>query len=236
MLTFSDNDWARDYEHVFTLRDIHEAFGLSLGLADYPIFDESYRDVLNRRIYDHFAYREIAADTPQLFVFYLNRRMRENMPAYNAIYRQVLSETFDPFATQVTDTDGNSRNASDTTASTAQHESSSSNATSESLSRSIISNTPASFMEDPTEPRYMSQLTQNTGNSTNDSTGTTDATNNSTNAQKAARDYITHLTSRSGYFGDNVVNALSSGFLNTDLMVCDMLEPCFMQVWNDRPM
>lgn len=236
MVTFSDNDWARDYEHVFTLRDIHEAFGLPLGLADYPIFDEDYRAVLNQRIYDHFAYREIAADTPQLFVFYLNRRMRENMPAYNAVYKQVLTQGFDPFATQVTDTDGNSRNTNDTTASTAQHESSASNATSESLSRSILSNTPASFMEDPTEPRYMSQLTQNTGSSTNGSTGTTDATNNSTNAQKAARDYITHLTSRSGYFGDNVVNALSSGFLNTDLMVCDMLEPCFMQVWNDRPM
>ena len=235
MLTFSDNDWTRDYEHVFTLRDIHEAFGLPLGLNDYPIFDEAYRDVLNQRIYDHFAYREIAADTPQMFVFYLNRRMRENMPVYNAIYKQVLADNFDPFATYVSNADGNSRNASDAKGSTAQHDSSTSKATSDSLSRSILSNTPASFMEDPAEPRYMSQLTQNTGNSTNDSTATSDVTNNSTNAQKAARDYIDHVTSRSGYLGDNVLNALSSGFLNTDLMVCDMLEPCFMQLWNDQP-
>lgn len=235
MLTFSDNSWTRDYEHVFTMRDIHEAFGLSLGLNDYPIFDEEYRAVLNQRIYDHFAYRQVAAETPQMFVFFLNRRMREQMPVYNAIYKQVLSETFDPFATYVSNADGNSRNASTDTGSVAQHESSGNESTSDSTSTSILSNTPASFMNDPTEPRYMSQLTQNKGTTSGTGSATSDVTNNTKSDSNAARDYIDHLTSRSGYFGDNVLNALATGFLNTDLLVCDMLEPCFMQVWTDQP-
>lgn len=236
MLTFSDNDWARDYEHVFTLRDIHEAFGLPLGMNDYPIFDEAYRGVLNQRIYDHFAYREIAADTPQLFVYYLNRRMREQMPTYNAIYKQVLADNFDPFATYVSNADGNSRNASDSAGNTTGHETAHNANTSESLGYATVSETPATYMQDPTEQKYMSNLTSNKGTSNGTADSTSDSKGTSQATQKAARDYIDHLTSRTGYMGDNVVNALSTGFLNTDLMVCEMLEPCFMQVWNDQPM
>ena len=153
MLTLSDNTWARDYEHVFTLRDIHEAFGLDLGLRDYPIFDEDYRDVLNQRIYNHFAYREIASDTPQMFVYYLNRRMCENMPTYNAIYNKLLEDRFDPFATYVSDGDGNSRSATTNTSATAAHEESASKNTSNSLGTATVSETPATFMNDPTEPK-----------------------------------------------------------------------------------
>lgn len=235
MLTFSDNDWTRDYEGVFSLRDVHEAFGLSLGLADYPIFDEDYRDTLNQRIYDHFAYRQVAADTPQLFVFYLNRRMRENMPTYNALYKQVLDKAFDPFATYVSNADGNNRAASDSTSNTRQNERGKTSGTSDSVGTNILSNTPASFMQNPEEPRYMSQLTQTKGNSSSTGSSTNDTTNDQTSASKSASDYIANVTSRSGYFGQNVANVIRSGFLNVDLLVCDMLEPCFVQLWNDQP-
>lgn len=57
-----------------------------LGLQDYPIWDETKRDWLNQRIIDHFWLRQIGADTPRLFVFYLNRRMRERMPGINPVF------------------------------------------------------------------------------------------------------------------------------------------------------
>jgi hypothetical protein len=41
-----------------------------LGLKDYPIFDESYRDALNKKILDHFRFREIGFETPARFKFY----------------------------------------------------------------------------------------------------------------------------------------------------------------------
>lgn len=235
MLTFSDNDYTRDYEGLFSLRDVHEAFGLSLGLNDYPIFDEAYRDTLNQRIYDHFAYRQLAADTPQLAVFYLNRRMRENMATYNALYKQVLDKAFDPFATYVSNADGNNRAASDTTSNTKQNEKGTTSGTSDSVGTNILSNTPASFMQNPEEPRYMSQLTQTKGNSSSTGNSTSDTTNDQTSASKSASDYIANVVSRSGYFGANVANVIRSGFLNVDLLVCDMLEPCFIQLWNDQP-
>lgn len=235
MLTLSDNDYTRDYESIFTLRDVHEAFGLDLGLRDYPIFDEAYRATLNQAIYDHFAYRRVASDTPQLFVFYLNRRMRENMPAYNVLYKRVLSEAFDPFATYVSDTAGNNRGTSDTKSSTAQHSGGSTTGKGSNVGTAIVSDTPASFMNDPTEPRYMSQLTQNKANSENSGTSVNDATENVTSGNKTTGDYVSRMRARMGYMGDNVTNMLTSGFMNVDLLVCDMLEPCFMQIWSDEP-
>jgi hypothetical protein len=236
MLTFNDNDWTRDYEHVYTLREVHEGFGLSLGLTDYPIFDEEYRNTLNNAIYQHFCYRQIAADTPQLFVFYLNRRMREQMPTYNAIYKKLLDDALDPFGTYVHDANGNSRDASTSKTDSAADSTNKSDSKANSVGTTILSNTPASFMDDPYDPKYMSSLTQ----AKNDSTSTANSTGNSTsnlNSQaNGARDYIDHATSRVGYLGDAIVNALATGFLNTDLMVCDMLEPCFIQLWNDQPL
>lgn len=235
MLTLSDNTWAQDYEHTFTLRDVHEAFGLDIGLHDYPIFDEAYRDTLNQRIYDHFAYREIASDTPQMFVYYLNRRMREQMPTYNKIYQELLKDRFDPFATYVSDGDGNSRDANTQTSQAAAHGTGGTTSHSDALSTATVSETPATFMNDPSEPKYMSNLTQNKSTGDTHGTSESDSTNNSNSDYKAARDYINHVTARTGYLGDSITNALATGFLNTDMMVCEMLEPCFMQVWNDQP-
>lgn len=236
MLTFNDNDWTRDYEHVFTLREIHEAFGLDLGLRDYPIFDEEYRDTLNNAIYQHFCYRQIAADTPQLFVFYLNRRMRENMPTYNAIYKKLLDTTLDPFGTLVSDGNGNSRDASTTTNDSKGTATGKQTSNALNTGTNILSNTPANYMKDPTDIKYMSQLTQTKGESNTTSNTDSTTTGNNKGQSNMASDYINHVAARSGYLGDAILSALATGFLNTDLMVCDMLEPCFMQLWNDQPL
>ena len=91
-------------------------------------------------------------------------------------------------------------------------------------------------MDDPYDPKYMSSLTQAKTDSTSTANSTGNSTSNLNSKSNGARDYIDHATSRVGYLGDAVVNALATGFLNTDLMVCDMLEPCFIQLWNDQPL
>lgn len=57
------------------------------ALNDYPIFDESYRNVLNTKILKHYYDHEIGLETPDLFNHYLSTRMTEIMPYYNEIYR-----------------------------------------------------------------------------------------------------------------------------------------------------
>ena len=67
-----------------------------LGLKNYPIFDESYRQTLNDKSINHYYFREIGFETAGLFKFYLNQKMAEIMPYYNQLYKSQLLE-FNPF-------------------------------------------------------------------------------------------------------------------------------------------
>lgn len=58
-----------------------------IGLKDYVIYKESFREELNKKIIDHFYFREIGLETPQLFKKFLNRKMNEIMPYYNQLYK-----------------------------------------------------------------------------------------------------------------------------------------------------
>ena len=57
-----------------------------LGLDSYPIFDESYRPILNDKIIRHFYFREIGFETAAQFAFFMRRTMDENMPLFNKYY------------------------------------------------------------------------------------------------------------------------------------------------------
>lgn len=59
-------------------------------MGDYPIFDEQYRSVLNRKILKHYYTREIGEETYGLWKFRLNTRMNEIMPYYNKLYESEL--------------------------------------------------------------------------------------------------------------------------------------------------
>ena len=61
-----------------------------LGLKDYPIFDESYREQLNNKIIQHYYFREIGFETEALFKNRLNQKMNEIMPYYNQMYESEL--------------------------------------------------------------------------------------------------------------------------------------------------
>lgn len=226
MVTLYDNDYYTLADHRYTLHEIVEGFGMEIWDEErpFPIFDETYRDTLKNRIYDHFQFRRIAESTPQMFVYMLNRRMREQMPAYNEIYKKLAAEGFDPYLTSERHDAGNNRNASESTSG------SKTDSKAAALATNTTSNTPASYMDNPYDPKYMSSLGQSKTDSTSESTGV------ESSSGKSAGDYIIESTGRSGYLGDAVLSSLATGFLNTDLMVCDMLEPLFMQFWDDQPL
>ena len=66
--------------------------GFDIGLKDYPIWDEEHRKVLNDKIIKHYWFREIGAETPGRFKFYLNRTMEEIMPYYVELYKTKMFE------------------------------------------------------------------------------------------------------------------------------------------------
>lgn len=85
--------------YTIQLRKLLERTDYQLPLNEYPIFDENYRNVLNKKIVDHYYFREIGAETPGQFNFYLKRLMNEIMPYYNQLYKSKLIE-FNPLQTK----------------------------------------------------------------------------------------------------------------------------------------
>lgn len=63
---------------------------------DFPIFDENYRTVLERKILKHYYTREIATETVGLWKHFLDMRLNEIMPYYNKLYESELL-SFNPF-------------------------------------------------------------------------------------------------------------------------------------------
>ena len=61
----------------------------------FPIFDESYRNVLCTKILKHYYTREICEETVGLWKLRLETRMNEIMPYYNQLYKSELLE-FNP--------------------------------------------------------------------------------------------------------------------------------------------
>lgn len=62
---------------------------------DFPIFDESYRSVIETKVLKHFYTREIGLETVGLWKLKLNVKMNEIMPYYNQLYKSALLE-FNP--------------------------------------------------------------------------------------------------------------------------------------------
>lgn len=57
---------------------------------DYPIFDEAYKGVLEKKILRHYYTREIGQETFGLFQLFLSDKMNEIMPYYNQLYESEL--------------------------------------------------------------------------------------------------------------------------------------------------
>lgn len=62
---------------------------------NFPIFDESYREILCRKILKHYYTREICEESVGLWKLRLDTRMNEIMPYYNQLYKSELLE-FNP--------------------------------------------------------------------------------------------------------------------------------------------
>lgn len=64
----------------------------------FPIFDENYRTVLEKKILKHFYTREICEETVGLWKLRLDAKLNEIMPYYNKLYNSELLE-FNPLYT-----------------------------------------------------------------------------------------------------------------------------------------
>lgn len=183
--------------------------GYDIGLQDYPIFDETYRDTLNQAIVDHFILREIGAETPALFIFYLNRRMRENMPKANELYKFYAANKdnmVDEYMRKSTGKDDGVSNSSNTT---------------DSSAKAYSSTNPQLNMDGRNNEAYYTSGTFNEASGGGQNTGSTSST-------------YEHIEVGRNAGVAAVAAEFDDMFQDVDQIVFEFLEPCFSQLYTDH--
>lgn len=188
-----------------------------IGLDEYPIFRELYRETLNKKIIDHYWNQEIGMETIPLFTLALRRRMNEIMPYYNQLYESELLE-INPINTIDMRTESES-----TSQNTGQSEATNTSVTG-SKSRSVQSDFPQHRLAGDND--YATAA----ADSVSDSDVTSEANENS-NSQ-GTNSGFSHTTGTQGLQSDMLIRFRES-FLNIDVMVIAELADCFMGVWNN---
>lgn len=216
--------------------------GYDLGLKAYPIFDESYRELLNGKIIEHYWFREIGLETPGLFKRFLNRKMNEIMPYYNQLYKSTLKE-FDPYVNYQMETTGTTDSLHSEQRTTNRDETATTDAESKTStdtngkSRTLVSQTPQ--MQLSGREDYASNITDTSSStiSNGDSTQTSTAKTNledvaNMNAQNSDN-YVTRVSGLSGITNSAALLQFRETFINIDMLVIDELQELFMGIYTD---
>lgn len=196
----------------------HAAYD-KLGLADYPIFDETYRETLNNKIIRHYFMYEIGAETSGLFRMFVRDAMFMIMPYYNQLYlSEITAKGIQPLIdhtrTITEDATGTASNAANTSA------------TSTSNAQDIFSDTPMSALNfDNIKAGSYASTADFTDASTTDS-GKSDSSGSYDN--KLSRTETGHDKAESELlliWRDTFVN------IDRDVVEDKALRECFMTIW-----
>ena len=216
-----------------------------LGLKDYPIFDELYREQLNNKIIQHYYFREIGFETEALFKNRLNQKMNEIMPYYNQMYESSKLK-IDPLSTinleeafsRKSKTTGEGTSSTSGTGNNTNNFNSTDTTDYGKISKfsdiAQAQTTPNEILND----KYLTSATVDDGQDKNTNTGTntsqTESTTSGTSTDKRNLDEDTTLT-RKGNNGvaseSELLNMYRETFLNIDMMIIDDLDELFLGIW-----
>lgn len=212
----------------------------------FPIFDENYRTVLEKKILKHFYTREICEETTGLWKLRLDAKLNEIMPYYNKLYKSELLEynplyTANLTRTKKTDYDSNrneNENINDTTKNNGTTNSTNESSVNET-GTDLYSDTPQGSLTGVKNETYLTNARKTTDSGTTNSTTSNTSTENSTYGR--VRDNTDALTSTEeyletviGFEGTNASELLMKyreTFINIDVMILNELEDLFFQLW-----
>ena len=208
-----------------------------LGLDDYPIFDETHREVLNNKIIRHYFMREIGLETLELFRYFMRMKMWEIMPYYNQLYKSELLE-FDPLSTKdmKTDETWNVDNTRDQTDDWTRKENGTLNSDTTSDDRSIFQDTPMSMLDSPgsnpvSNLQYATNVTYDHGTTGTDQQSSTTGSGKNTADENRNEDGRRNRH-ETGYDmpGADMLKKYRETFLNIDMMIVKEVGSLFMGI------
>lgn len=204
----------------FTLYDCVDKYAYSMAdiLGEYPVWDTTaandIRVMINGLVYDFFAYREIAVETPEMFATYAQIRMARTM-------RRVLN-ICKPYFDGITGEPWKITGSTDSTSSTERTpDLETVNASSsESKATALTSDTPQVQLSG-TE-NYMTGLSES-GSSAESSSTTTSTGTEAVEAVNSATEHAGNAAEQMGRW--------VAAYPDVVGLIFEGLEPLFMQVW-----
>ena len=189
-----------------------------IGLDQYPIFDEAYRQYLNDKIIDHFYFKEIGFETVAQFAWYMRRTMNEIMPYYNEMY-----ETQGMLVDPLTDRDASYRESWDINV----DDDGTSSSDGETHNRDVYQDTPMSLLNNVGSPQvedldYATNVTYDDGTSSNSSERSN---------KRHDRGWKVHDEKGRYHSQSYLLKEYRDVFKNIDMEVIEELETLFMGLW-----
>lgn len=199
----------------------------TIGLDDYPIFDEAYRSTLNDKIIRRYYFREIGAETVGLFRAYMRRTMHEIMPYYNQLYESlplvtepILSKNMDYTERWTRDESAGSTGSTDNTAT--GHTSTD--------GRNVYQDTPMNGLDTGAIAAmdYATNVTFDNSVTDSSTSGHHERQDNYTGDFEG-----TKTNNERGYdvSQSELLLMYRKTFLNVDMEIVDRLDNLFMQIW-----
>lgn len=199
-------------KYTITVKDlIRQDFHFALDT--YPIFDEEYRETLNKKILDHYFISEIGLETPALFNHYLSSKMNEIMPYYNTLY-QKQTVLLDKLESNVNITESFNRNIDN---------SSSGSTTTSSNGKTLFEDTP--------QGKLVQSSMEDMDHATNINFSKASDSAESTSSGNSTEDYIkTVIGNNGGKYNIDLLKEIKTNLMNIDLMIINSLSDLFMGI------
>lgn len=224
---------------------------------DFPLFDEAYRETLEKKILVHFYTREICEETVGLWKLRLRDKLNLIMPYYNKLYESELIE-FDPMKNIDTHIDDDyDRNREDHTIRTddltevrdgERHTDGTNTNTDRHNDWDLYSDTPQGAIDriDLDENAYLTNArhtygdggtivdeehTVNTDDTTVTNTGTQNRDGSSATQHRGDKNIKGMDMTKLGNTPSKLLKEYRELFLNIDAMIIAELEDLFIQLW-----
>ena len=191
-------------------------------LNEYPIFDENYRETLNKNILYHYYENEIGFETAPLFRFYLKQKLNEIMGYYNELYK-AQKTVLNNLLNNVNITETFNR---DTSSNTTSQSNSVNNGTNNS--KNLFLDTPQGneYKGEMEDTNYATNVTFNKNNINNTINDTSNV--NGTGLENYVK---TIIGNNGGKYNIDILNDVKNKLMNIDLMIINDLSDLFMQIF-----
>lgn len=185
----------------------------------FPIFDESYRNVLCTKILKHYYTREIGLETYGLWKLKLDTKLNEIMPYYNKMYESVNLE-YNPLYNVDMETTHSRTSDDDITRNTVT------TGHVETDSENKFLDTPQGGLDGILDSDYLTNATLD--NASEDTNATANETVNSTTTEE----YTTRVTGKaSGENYSRMIMEYRNALINVDMMIIEELKDLFFLLW-----